>query len=95
MKATVASFAALVASASAFMAPMPLARTVTSKSGMSMMANSKAIPFMPQPEKLDGSMVGDIGFDPLNLSSIDIDFSEVCCGRRIFMFRKLLFSCFL
>lgn len=41
------------------------------------MANSKAIPFMPQPENLDGSMAGDIGFDPLGLSSIDIDFSEV------------------
>lgn len=77
MKATVASFTALLASASAFMAPMPLSRTVApSRSSVCMMANSKAIPFMPQPEGLDGSMVGDIGFDPLNLSGIDIDFSE-------------------
>ncbi|CAN0172519.1 unnamed protein product, partial [Laminaria digitata] len=77
MKATVASFTALLASASAFMAPMPLSRTVAPSSSVSMMANSKSIPFMPQPEGLDGSMVGDVGFDPLNLSGIDIDFSEV------------------
>ena len=26
---------------------------------------SKAVPFLPRPEKLDGSLVGDVGFDPL------------------------------
>lgn len=78
MKATAAvSFASLAVSASAFMSPMPLTRTTSSGSSVSMMANSKSMPFMPQPEKLDGSMPGDVGFDPLGLSSIQIDFSEV------------------
>lgn len=77
MKGAIAAFAGLVAGASAFMAPIPLARTSSSSGGMSMMANSKAIPFMPQPEKLDGTMAGDIGFDPLGLSNIEIDFTKV------------------
>lgn len=34
---------------------------------------SKAIPFLPRPEKLDGSMVGDMGFDPMGLSEIQTD----------------------
>jgi light-harvesting complex I chlorophyll a/b binding protein 1 len=36
---------------------------------------SKAIPFLPRPANLDGSMVGDVGFDPFYLSSIPKDFS--------------------
>lgn len=36
---------------------------------------SKAIPFLPRPINLDGSMVGDQGFDPFYLSSIPKDFS--------------------
>ena len=28
---------------------------------------SKAIPFLVRPEKLDGSMAGDMGFDPMRL----------------------------
>ncbi|KAJ1639476.1 chlorophyll a/b-binding protein domain-containing protein [Pavlovales sp. CCMP2436] len=31
---------------------------------------SASIPFAPQPEKLDGTMLGDIGFDPLGLSNL-------------------------
>lgn len=31
---------------------------------------SKALPMLPRPELLDGSMAGDVGFDPLGLSSI-------------------------
>ena len=31
---------------------------------------SKAIPFLTRPEKLDGSMPGDMGFDPMGLSEI-------------------------
>eukprot|EP00903_Cladosiphon_okamuranus_P007818 g7564.t1 len=31
---------------------------------------SKALPMLPQPPALDGSMAGDVGFDPLGLSSI-------------------------
>ncbi|EKX34768.1 light-harvesting Chl a protein 4 [Guillardia theta CCMP2712] len=30
---------------------------------------SKAMPFLSQPEKLDGSMPGDVGFDPLGIST--------------------------
>jgi hypothetical protein len=31
---------------------------------------SASIPFQAQPEKLDGTMLGDIGFDPLGLSNL-------------------------
>jgi len=31
---------------------------------------SKSIPFLTRPEKLDGSMAGDMGFDPMGLSEI-------------------------
>ena len=34
---------------------------------------SKAMPFLTQPKNLDGSMAGDVGFDPLGISSaIDV-----------------------
>ena len=36
---------------------------------------SKALPFLPRPANLDGSMPGDVGFDPFYLSSIPKDFS--------------------
>jgi len=36
---------------------------------------SEALPFLPRPINLDGSMVGDVGFDPFYLSSIPKDFS--------------------
>jgi len=29
------------------------------------------MPFLEQPKNLDGSMAGDVGFDPLGLSEID------------------------
>jgi light-harvesting complex I chlorophyll a/b binding protein 1 len=32
---------------------------------------SQALPFMNRPALLDGSMAGDVGFDPLGLSNID------------------------
>jgi light-harvesting complex I chlorophyll a/b binding protein 1 len=34
---------------------------------------SKAIPFLVKPDKLDGSMAGDMGFDPMRLSDIQTD----------------------
>ncbi len=34
---------------------------------------SKSLPFMPCPEKLDGTMAGDVGFDPMGLSEIQQD----------------------
>jgi hypothetical protein len=36
---------------------------------------SKAVPFLPRPANLDGSMVGDVGFDPFYLSSIPKNFA--------------------
>lgn len=36
---------------------------------------SKAIPFLPRPAALDGTMVGDVGFDPFYLSSIPKNFA--------------------
>ncbi|KAJ8608523.1 hypothetical protein CTAYLR_005741 [Chrysophaeum taylorii] len=32
---------------------------------------SKALPFLTKPKLLDGTMAGDVGFDPLGLSEID------------------------
>lgn len=49
------------------------------------MAVSKSVPFLEKPSKLDGSLVGDVGFDPLYLSDyINLDYaatSEVKHGR--------------
>lgn len=36
---------------------------------------SKSLPWLPRPINLDGSMIGDVGFDPFYLSSIPKDFS--------------------
>merc|ERR1712029_691011 len=59
--------AALAASAAAF-APAKVGRTTVALNEM-----SKSIPFLEVPEKLDGSMVGDMGFDPMGLSDIQTD----------------------
>lgn len=49
-----------------------LKSTRGASSSMTMMAErSKSLPFLNQPEKLDGSLAGDEGFDPLGLSNID------------------------
>eukprot|EP00752_Nemacystus_decipiens_P009070 g8098.t1 len=87
MVKSIAVAAAFCASASAFMAPTPLARApAAQQGGMSMQAaKSKSLPFMPQPETLDGSMAGDVGFDPVGFSSfIPLDFlreAELKHGR--------------
>jgi len=36
---------------------------------------SEALPWLPRPVNLDGSMVGDVGFDPFYLSSISKNFA--------------------
>jgi len=36
---------------------------------------SAALPFLPRPVALDGTMVGDVGFDPFYLSSIEKNFA--------------------
>eukprot|EP00543_Licmophora_paradoxa_P013228 CAMPEP_0202476798 /NCGR_PEP_ID=MMETSP1360-20130828/93601_1 /ASSEMBLY_ACC=CAM_ASM_000848 /TAXON_ID=515479 /ORGANISM="Licmophora paradoxa, Strain CCMP2313" /LENGTH=219 /DNA_ID=CAMNT_0049104013 /DNA_START=389 /DNA_END=1048 /DNA_ORIENTATION=+ len=61
-----ALIAALVGSASAFAPAINGARSVTALN-----EKSKALPFMNRPPLLDGSMAGDVGFDPLGLSNID------------------------
>jgi len=61
---------ALTASAAAFSAPALSARRATSLQAADM---SAAIPFLKRPAKLDGSMVGDKGFDPMGLSDIQVD----------------------
>jgi hypothetical protein len=59
--------AALAASAAAF-APAQQGRSSVALNEM-----SKSIPFLTVPEKLDGSMPGDMGFDPMGLSDIQYD----------------------
>ena len=50
------------------LAGMKMQSVVSNKAG-----KSKAMPFLSQPEGLDGSMAGDVGFDPLGFSSyIDV-----------------------
>ncbi|PXF48652.1 Chlorophyll a-b binding protein 7, chloroplastic [Gracilariopsis chorda] len=49
---------------------------VQSRSTVTMVA-SKAIPFLDAPPKLDGTLVGDVGFDPLYLSNyINLDYAR-------------------
>lgn len=51
---------------------VPKAQRAQSKSmELNAGARSKSIPFLSQPTKLDGTMSGDEGFDPLGLSNID------------------------
>ena len=54
---------------------------VTRASAPVMMAKSESIPFLDQPPALDGSMAGDIGFDPLLLSEIvPLSWSREVCS---------------
>lgn len=40
-------------------------------------AKSKALPFLESPATLDGTMIGDFGFDPLGLTeNIDLPYGE-------------------
>jgi len=62
----IAALSLLAGSASAF-APSAVVRSSTALSA----EKSKSLPFMNRPPLLDGSMAGDVGFDPLGLSNID------------------------
>eukprot|EP00980_Cylindrotheca_fusiformis_P003144 scaffold721_cov131-Cylindrotheca_fusiformis.AAC.34 len=82
MKSAILSL--LVASASAF-APASQTQRVGSVS-LNAEEMSKSIPFLVRPEKLDGSMPADLGFDPMRLSDIQQDltyarWSELKHGR--------------
>ncbi|KAL3945351.1 MAG: hypothetical protein SGBAC_000556 [Bacillariaceae sp.] len=81
MKSVVLSL--LAASAAAF-APA----SQSQRAGVALNAEefSKAVPFLVRPEKLDGSLPGDMGFDPMRLSDIQSDlnyarWSELKHGR--------------
>ena len=73
--------ATLAATAGAFLAPAPVSTPVVARA-----ENSEAFPFLKRPEKLDGSMIGDVGFDPLRLAEVQVDLTyargaEVKHGR--------------
>lgn len=77
MVAFVTSFtAATVTRPSAFNGTQLSARHATvTKARVSMAQTSPAVPFLPCPSKLDGSMAGDVGFDPLGFSDyFDVNF---------------------
>eukprot|EP00591_Stephanopyxis_turris_P010254 CAMPEP_0195516780 /NCGR_PEP_ID=MMETSP0794_2-20130614/8617_1 /TAXON_ID=515487 /ORGANISM="Stephanopyxis turris, Strain CCMP 815" /LENGTH=199 /DNA_ID=CAMNT_0040645459 /DNA_START=45 /DNA_END=644 /DNA_ORIENTATION=+ len=60
---------AIAASAAAFAPSGSVQRTSVSLNA----EMSKSLPFLVRPEKLDGTMVGDKGFDPMGLSDIQTD----------------------
>merc|ERR1719253_1666612 len=67
-----ALLACVAASASAFTAPAGFMRTTARKSAVSSMQmqdKSYAMPFLSRPAALDGSMAGDVGFDPLGFTN--------------------------
>jgi light-harvesting complex I chlorophyll a/b binding protein 1 len=66
MKVAAIASALLAGSASAF-APQRAGRADVALNA----EKSASLPFMNRPALLDGSMAGDVGFDPLGLSNID------------------------
>lgn len=64
-------FIVIIASVNAWMPTK--ARSSSSSSSVTMsstVGRSKSLPFLKQPPQLDGTLAGDVGFDPLGLSSI-------------------------
>eukprot|EP00985_Skeletonema_marinoi_P002987 scaffold1236_cov138-Skeletonema_marinoi.AAC.4 len=62
-------FSALAGSAAAF---APAQTSTTSTTALNAEKEmSKALPFLPRPKLLDGSLPGDVGFDPFNLGGGD------------------------
>jgi len=82
---TAAVLVGALAGASAFQVATPLKGAVRSSSTMQMAARSKSIPFAPQPAALDGTIPGDVGFDPLGLTSIDFDWAKWIVPTRASM----------
>jgi hypothetical protein len=68
MKAA-ATLALLAGSASAFAPAQSGGRSaVSSSSSLNAAEMSKSLPFLVKPAALDGSMIGDVGFDPIGFS---------------------------
>jgi len=61
-------FAQLLTSALAFNGPVARPRASASKVVMAQSDFSKAIPFVPKPEALNGELLCDIGFDPVGFT---------------------------
>jgi len=77
MKIFATLFLASVGSASAFVTPISKSRCMPLQ--MSSEVNdkkSKSIPFVNRPAMLDGSMPGDVGFDPLGFSKTSTDLNN-------------------
>lgn len=76
MKIAIAS-ATLLGSAAAFSsAPTTGKVGISTSTSLSMASGdnkemSKALPFLPRPKLLDGTMAGDVGFDPFNFGGAD------------------------
>jgi hypothetical protein len=64
---TLTILAVITGSASAFVTPLGVKSQVTALN-MAAGDKSKAVPFLKQPALLNGSMVGDVGFDPFDLA---------------------------
>lgn len=69
MIATIALFC-LLSTAAAFQPAAKMARSTA------LDAKSKSVPFLEQPSALDGTMAGDVGFDPIGFSSYWSDVSS-------------------
>jgi hypothetical protein len=69
MKLSLLSLASLACTASAFMAPAPLARRSSAVRMAADDDNSIALPFDKRPTNLDGTLPGDVGFDPVGFSN--------------------------
>lgn len=63
----IATIAALLAGSASAFSPSSNGRVSTAINA----EKSASLPFMNRPALLDGSMAGDVGFDPLGLSNID------------------------
>ena len=75
MKIAIATTVLLLGSATAF-APGMQSTATDARSNTSLNASSddnkemsKSLPFLPRPKLLDGSMPGDVGFDPLGFAT--------------------------
>jgi len=85
MKFSFGILALMLASVSAFVHVPSVNMGRSNIMRMSSVEKSKSVPFLPKPENLDGSMAGDVGFDPVGFSNwLPLNFvreAEVKHGR--------------